>query len=317
MFRNHAQLTAVIPFVEHQSFREFLPRFTIPHIRRYMYELLRALKHIHAKGIIHRDIKPNNFLFHFDYDRFALIDFGLAEKQKDVSGRYPSRGGTRGFRAPEVLIRCFNQTTAIDIWSVGVILMCILTRRYPLFETSDDCDGLMEIARFFGTDVLVQAARKQGLYLPHTSPDYITPVTPEYRKELHIPVHIDPPDLRVVFRRIWPECPYEIPDDLLDFLRGLMRILPSERLTATQALQHPFITGAAAPPERILPLTRSSRTATATAAATTTTAGRPTCSAPEIPSHRLAAPSVPAAHTKRPRSSKKEEDDDEEEKEGK
>lgn len=40
-----------------------------------------------------------------------------------------SRAGTRGFRAPEVLFKCMKQTASIDIWSVGVILLTLLTRR--------------------------------------------------------------------------------------------------------------------------------------------------------------------------------------------
>jgi cell division control protein 7 len=40
-----------------------------------------------------------------------------------------SRAGTRGFRAPEVLFKCMRQTPSIDIWSAGVILLTLLTRR--------------------------------------------------------------------------------------------------------------------------------------------------------------------------------------------
>jgi cell division control protein 7 len=40
-----------------------------------------------------------------------------------------SRAGTRGFRAPEVLFKCMRQTASIDIWSVGVILLTLLTKR--------------------------------------------------------------------------------------------------------------------------------------------------------------------------------------------
>ncbi|PLW06558.1 hypothetical protein PCASD_16109 [Puccinia coronata f. sp. avenae] len=65
-----------------------------------------------------------------------------------------NRAGTRGFRAPEVLFKCPDQTGAIDIWSVGVTLLCFLTRRFPFFNSNDDVDALMEIATIFGRSKL-------------------------------------------------------------------------------------------------------------------------------------------------------------------
>lgn len=85
-----------------------------------------------------------------------------------------NRAGTRGFRAPEVLLKCPDQTVgecrgidstassscasadrvlhfpAIDIWSVGIIILCILTRRFPFFHSNDDVEALMEIGTIFG-----------------------------------------------------------------------------------------------------------------------------------------------------------------------
>jgi serine/threonine protein kinase len=54
----------------------------------------------------------------------------LINPKQKVKRPIPLRGGTRGFRAPEVLLRCVKQTVAIDIWSAGVILLSILSARF-------------------------------------------------------------------------------------------------------------------------------------------------------------------------------------------
>lgn len=50
-----------------------------PHTRLYLRALLRALQDIHARAIVHRDVKPANFLFDYEEGSGVLVDFGLAE----------------------------------------------------------------------------------------------------------------------------------------------------------------------------------------------------------------------------------------------
>ena len=116
------------------------------------------------------------FRYNFDIDGglFRLIDFGLAEKerskqelinflerekerskdgefkQKEV-GYGVNRGGTKGFRAPEVLLKVPHQTTAIDIWSAGIILLSMLCKRFPVLSHSDDDLSLLEITAGIAT----------------------------------------------------------------------------------------------------------------------------------------------------------------------
>lgn len=49
------------------------------HMRSYMHDLFRSLKDIHQRGIIHRDVKPANFLYDYESETGVLVDFGLAE----------------------------------------------------------------------------------------------------------------------------------------------------------------------------------------------------------------------------------------------
>ena len=78
--------------------------------------------------------------------------------------RLPSaaRSGTRGFRAPEVLLRVRNQTTAIDVWSAGVILLSILSRHYPFYNSPDDLQALVEIGRVHGFKSVERSAKEYG-----------------------------------------------------------------------------------------------------------------------------------------------------------
>ena len=52
---------------------------TIPQIKNYMINLLAGCEYIHSLGIIHRDIKPTNFLYNVELGRGVLCDFGLAQ----------------------------------------------------------------------------------------------------------------------------------------------------------------------------------------------------------------------------------------------
>jgi serine/threonine protein kinase len=79
--------------------------------------------------------------------------------EEQVQLRAP-RGGTPGFRAPEVLLQSLNQTTAIDMWSAGIMLLTIVTGRYPFFTACDDAESLVEVAGVFGTQNVVEMGAK-------------------------------------------------------------------------------------------------------------------------------------------------------------
>ncbi|KAF5894481.1 cell division cycle 7-related protein kinase isoform X1, partial [Clarias magur] len=307
-FRKDHHVVIVMPYVEHQAFVDIVETLSFEEARQYMYHLLKALKHIHEFGIIHRDIKPTNFLYNRREKKYALVDFGLAQgtpdtriellkvvksqkAQKDSHGKQalvplppntrsctphsstkaavkrpspqsrtkhskelmglcktprsvfgernlnsitlqtdktqghvikptktddiitrklvstrrrpllaraptptsqktkpvafnPSltcncymtdrvcniclsrkqqvapRAGTPGFRAPEVLTKCPDQGTAIDMWSAGVILLSLLSGRYPFFKANDDLIALTQIMTIRGSRETIQAAKK-------------------------------------------------------------------------------------------------------------------------------------------------------------
>lgn len=72
------------------------------------------------------------------------------------------RAGTPGFRPPEVLFKHLDQTTAVDMWASGVILLCILSGCYPFFNSPNDLVALAEIMTVFGTEPIIKIAEKFG-----------------------------------------------------------------------------------------------------------------------------------------------------------
>ncbi|XP_042321584.1 cell division cycle 7-related protein kinase [Sceloporus undulatus] len=319
-FRKNDHVVIVMPYVEHESFLDILNSLSFEEVRDYMFNLLKALKRIHHFGIVHRDVKPSNFLYNRQMKQYALVDFGLAQgtpetkiellkviqseaqqgsytynkphatlgnqvsvtstasrqlapqsatktankrpcsvsqtqikeghkrkerpeslthqrsvfgernfnvrsstfqdrstvkpikqpKVTDTASRKLSakkkstsvvnnglakkaasscpanltcdcyakdrvcsiclsrrqqvapRAGTPGFRAPEVLTKCPHQSTAIDIWSAGIIFLSLLSGRYPFYKAGDDLTALAQIMTIRGSRETIQAARTFG-----------------------------------------------------------------------------------------------------------------------------------------------------------
>lgn len=187
------RIIIVLPYVIHVSFLDLFRDIPLSGVLVYMEQLLSALSFVHLRGVIHRDVKPNNFLFDPRTRRGVLVDFGLAERLRELRGgcvclsggavpppagtckgyprdddrpaRRANRAGTRGFRAPEVLLKCPSQTCKIDVWLAGVILLSFLARRFPFFNSTDDTDALVELATVFGTSRIRQCAALHGLGL--------------------------------------------------------------------------------------------------------------------------------------------------------
>jgi len=95
MWRIDGDIVLVMPFLKHARFPDLIFDMDLMEIKNYIGNLISALSHIHKLGIIHRDIKPNNFLYDRDKKKYALVDFGLAQYQTDIRTGESSRGRKR------------------------------------------------------------------------------------------------------------------------------------------------------------------------------------------------------------------------------
>ena len=94
---------------------------------RVIRDVASGLAHAHAKGVLHRDVKPENILIFAD-GRAALCDFGVARFSKDASRSY-TEAGTLGYMAPEQAYG--RPRPASDVFSLGLIAYQTLTGVLP------------------------------------------------------------------------------------------------------------------------------------------------------------------------------------------
>ncbi|CDW74605.1 morn repeat protein [Stylonychia lemnae] len=92
-----------------------------------MIQVIKVTIHLHNQNIIHRDLNPENILVFENGQKFQICDFGKSQLQSDSN----SLDGKSYFKAPEIgLSDEFSQSSKVDIWSLGMILYYLCTKKY-------------------------------------------------------------------------------------------------------------------------------------------------------------------------------------------
>ncbi|XP_059433954.1 mitogen-activated protein kinase kinase kinase 20-like [Corylus avellana] len=121
-------------------------------VRKHTKAILVGLKHIHARGFVHCDLKPDNVLFVPTADGFEMkiADFGLAKRvhSYQTETETPSWRGISWFLAPECVIYGLQEAFS-DIWALGCTVLIMLTGQLPwaTMSSSKEFEDLMSQIR--------------------------------------------------------------------------------------------------------------------------------------------------------------------------
>jgi len=242
-FRQKGLLYLVFEYVE-KSLMDLLesnPKGVgVDRVRMLTHQLTSALEHCHKSNVIHRDIKPENLLISSTGDSLRLCDFGSARKLGSSGSPMTDYVSTRWYRAPELLLSTDNYSKSVDMWGTACVA-AELSDGQPLFAGQTDLDQLSIIQKALGPLTPNQVAR----YLELS--DF---------RETKFPVKSSQTDL------LESRFGRQSPGEQLEFLRGILRMDPSQRLTATAALNLQWfrcLTGHAETASKSTPMGNSGR----------------------------------------------------------
>ncbi|CAO3701770.1 unnamed protein product [Rhizopus stolonifer] len=169
-------------------------------------QMLEGLQYLHERDIVHRDMKPENLLFHTQSENpnLMITDFGLSKILKAQDDILTTACGTPGYVAPEVLLQT-GHNKPVDLWSVGVILYTLLSGYTP----------------FWGEGMVIDSVHNLTLIDQSSLFDSIMSGSYEYDEDYWS--HISASAKHLIDR--------------------LLTLDPNRRITAEEALRHPWITG--------------------------------------------------------------------------
>ncbi|GAW08324.1 Pkinase-domain-containing protein [Lentinula edodes] len=189
-------------------------------VRSFMYQLLKGTAFCHENQVLHRDLKPQNLLINRKGE-LKLGDFGLARAFGVPVNTFSNEVVTLWYRAPDVLLGSRTYSTSIDVWSCGCIFAEMISG-LPLFRGRDNNDQLLHIMRIIGTP-----SQQTFDKMAKESPEIQIKQYPRYPKQ----------DLRSVVPKASPHA--------IDLLERLLKFDPAERISAAEALSHPYFTASA------------------------------------------------------------------------
>ncbi|XP_071717930.1 cyclin-dependent kinase F-4-like [Rutidosis leptorrhynchoides] len=186
--------------------------FSETQIKSMCFQLFQGLAYAHAKGYIHRDLKPGNILV--SKDVIKICDFGQA---REIDDKIPFTDyvTTRWYRAPEVILGQDIYDFSVDMWAMGTIMVELYNRK-PLFDCESGQAVLCKICKVIGTPTEstwkygIKLASEKGFEFPKFSGVKLSELVPTASPEA------------------------------VDLIGTLLSWNPHKRGTAMEVLIHPF-----------------------------------------------------------------------------
>ena len=122
----------VMEYVEGVTLKEYIENVKILNWKeavRFTLQILRGLQHAHDKGIVHRDIKPQNIMLLED-GTVKIMDFGIARFPKDERTNFKKTIGSVHYISPEQAVGEITDFKS-DVYSVGIMMYEMLTGKLP------------------------------------------------------------------------------------------------------------------------------------------------------------------------------------------
>nr|XP_054412512.1 cyclin-dependent kinase-like 3 isoform X9 [Pongo abelii] len=146
VFRQKKKIHLVFEFIDHtvlDELQHYCHGLESKRLRKYLFQILRAIDYLHSNNIIHRDIKPENILVS-QSGITKLCDFGFARTLAAPGDIYTDYVATRWYRAPELVLKDTSYGKPVDIWALGCMIIEMATGN-PYLPSSSDLDLLHKI----------------------------------------------------------------------------------------------------------------------------------------------------------------------------